>query len=30
MIEKQITSRFDGVVKALHYEENEVAIVGKV
>ncbi|KIY02079.1 uncharacterized protein Z520_02217 [Fonsecaea multimorphosa CBS 102226] len=26
---EQITSRFDGVVKALHYEQDEVAIVGK-
>ncbi|KAH0828273.1 Lipoamide acyltransferase component of branched-chain alpha-keto acid dehydrogenase complex, mitochondrial [Fonsecaea pedrosoi] len=25
----EITSRFDGVVKALHYEQDEVAIVGK-
>ncbi|OAP65166.1 hypothetical protein AYL99_01138 [Fonsecaea erecta] len=25
----EITSRFDGVVKALHYEQDEVALVGK-
>ncbi|EXJ76148.1 uncharacterized protein A1O5_00656 [Cladophialophora psammophila CBS 110553] len=27
--DEQITSRFDGVVKALHYEQDEVAVVGK-
>lgn len=26
----QITSRFDGVIKKLHYEADEVAKVGKV
>jgi len=27
---EKITSRFDGVIKALHYEAEEVAQVGKV
>ena len=27
---KQITSRFDGVIKKLHYEAEDVAQVGKV
>ena len=26
----QITSRFDGTIKALHYAVNDMAIVGKV
>jgi hypothetical protein len=26
----QITSRFDGVIKALHYEKDAMAAVGKV
>lgn len=27
---KQITSRFDGTIKALHYGTDDMAIVGKV
>ena len=26
----KITSRFDGVIKKLHYEPEDVALVGKV
>jgi biotin carboxyl carrier protein len=30
LIRRQITSRYDGVIKRIHYEAEEMAQVGKV